>query len=97
MRDSDLPRSINAPDDPNATEAGYVLPLSILETANEFMLAERGGGRGAEISPMLLPRMRTRQQAYRFAAWCETMADVLPNEPGSTATYEQIRAAIRNI
>jgi hypothetical protein len=70
-----------------------------IDTTNEFMLGATSGhagfGLGAYIMPSLLPRCNTRQQAYRLAAWLETMAEVLPAEPGEH-TYEQIRNAIRN-
>lgn len=63
----------------------------LIDTTNEFLL----GSNGNNIAPQFLPRLRTRQQAYRFAAWCQTMGESLPDEPGGH-TFEQIRKAIRN-
>lgn len=89
MKDSDR-------GDPLSTEEGTFVPLPELhevDTVNEYLLASRQGGN--EISPAMLPRFRTRQQAYRFAAWLNAMADTLPNEPRQH-TYDQISKAIRN-
>lgn len=38
---------------------------------------------------------RTKQSAFRFAAWLATMAEMLPDEEGMH-TLEQITEAIRN-
>lgn len=38
---------------------------------------------------------RTKQSAYRFAAWLLALAEVLPNEPGEH-TYPEVEVAIRN-
>ena len=64
-----------------------------INTANEFYLGSQSGG--AVIMPGFYPALRTRQQAYRFAAWCATMGETLPDEPAAH-TFEQIRDAIRN-
>lgn len=80
------------PEDLLSTEQGVVLPLPDLDTTNEFLLSAYAGG--STIAPAFHPKFSTRQQAYRFAAWLETMAETLPEEPGK-ATYDQVRAAIR--
>jgi len=81
------------------SDSGTLLPdpEPPIDTTNEFLLGARGHhglGLGAYIAPTFHPRFATRQQAYRFGAWLETMAEVLPEEDGAY-TYEQIRDAIR--
>ena len=71
-------------------------PEPPINTMNEFLLSSAGtAGMGAYIMPQFHPRFVSRQQAYRFGAWLETMAEVLPEEDGRH-TYDQIRRAIRN-
>jgi hypothetical protein len=45
-----------------------------------------------------VPTFRTKQEAYRFAAWLVEMAEVhLPDEEGCELhTFEAVREAIRN-
>jgi hypothetical protein len=62
-----------------------------INTMNEFLVSALPD----EITPQLLPRLRTRQQAYRFAAWCAIMGESLPEEPGNHS-FKEIRRAIRN-
>lgn len=66
-------------------------PEPQVNTANEFLL----GMQGQEIAPALLPRLRSRQQAYRFAAWCALMGENLPDEPNGHSLQEIVQA-IRN-
>lgn len=71
-------------------------PLPDIDTCNEFMLSHVGGtGNGAYIAPQLYPHFNTRQQAYRFAAWCTLMGEHLPPE-GVDRSFDEIRDAIRN-
>jgi len=74
-------------------------PQPAIDTTNEFLLSARsahpGLGMGAYITPQLLPKFSTRQQAYRFAAWCALMAEALPEEPGQHS-FEDIARAIAN-
>lgn len=42
-----------------------------------------------------LPTFRTRQQAFRYAAYIISMAELLPDEAGEH-TFEQVLDAIRN-
>ncbi len=62
-----------------------------MRTDNDFMFASDG----ERLAPMLVVDIRTREQAYRTAAWIETMGFILPHED-ETATYEEIREAVRN-
>jgi len=45
-----------------------------------------------------VPTFRTKQEAYRYAAWLTEMAEVhLPDEEGAELhTFEAVRDAIRN-
>lgn len=55
-------------------------------------------GRGRFVRQTLdrFPTFRTKQQAYRYAAWIIEMAGVhLPDEAGAH-TFEQVREAIQN-
>lgn len=42
-----------------------------------------------------VPTFRTRQAAFRYAAYLLTMAEVLPDEDGEH-TFEQVLNAVRN-
>jgi hypothetical protein len=42
------------------------------------------------------PTFRTKQRAFRYAAWLVSLAEVLPDEPGDSHTFEEILEAIRN-
>lgn len=58
-------------------------------------------GRGAFVRPLptfdQLPTFRTKQEAYRFAAWLLILSDShLPNEPGDH-TFEQVTEAIKSV
>lgn len=81
--------------DPLSTEEGTFVPLPDVDTLNEFLLSKRGSGMGAYVAPQVFPHFKTRQQAYRFAAWCELMGETLPPE-GVDRSFEHIRHAIRN-
>ena len=65
-----------------------------IRTDNDFMF----GSDGERLAPMLVVDIRTKQQAYRTAAWIETMGFILPDEDegDNNSTYEEIRQAIRN-
>ncbi len=65
--------------------------MSDVNTANDFAFA----GGGDVLIPLLSVKITTREQAYRTAAWIETMGIILPHEE-EEATYEEIREAIRN-
>lgn len=65
--------------------------MTTVNTANDFML----GIAGKRICPIVLPIFKTRQQAWRFLAWLESMAELLPEED-PPSTMEEIRTAIRN-
>lgn len=75
-------------------------PPRPVDTRNEFILglgnASHAGG-GAYIAPQMVPIFSTQQQAYRFAAWCTTMAELgLPPEEADHS-FDEIRDAIRNV
>ncbi len=62
-----------------------------MNTQNDFML----GSDGQTLSTIYPVVIRTQEQAYRTAAWIETLAIILPHE-AEEGTYEEIREAIRN-
>lgn len=66
-----------------------------INTNNDFALAFRNGSAGKALYPLFKPAHRTKQSAYRYAAWLIGMAEVLPDEPGEH-TFEQILEAVRN-
>lgn len=68
-------------------------PEPEVNTANEFLLSSREGG--TVVAPMYLPVMRSRQAAYRLAAWCALMGETLPDEE-HPHTLQEIVQAIRN-
>ncbi len=62
-----------------------------MRTDNDFFF----GSNGKTLTPMKPVVITTREQAYRTAAWIEAMGVILPHED-ETATYEEIREAVRN-
>jgi hypothetical protein len=62
-----------------------------INTSNEFAICASN----KSIYPAFPPTLRTRQQAYRFAAWVVAMAEILPDEPQDD-TFLDILHAIRN-
>lgn len=71
-----------------------------INTANEFLLGLSSiSGQPAIEAAFIRPVFRSRQQAFRFAAWLATMAETLPDEtPEATHahSFEEILAAIQN-
>ncbi len=65
--------------------------MSNVNTQNDFFI----GTDGTKLAAILPVAITTREQAYRTAAWIETMGITLPHEEDE-ATYEEIREAIRN-
>lgn len=43
-----------------------------------------------------VPTFRTKQEAYRYAAYLISMAEVLPDEDGEH-TFEEVLSAIQNV
>ncbi len=62
-----------------------------MNIANDFWF----GSNGKTLTPMVPVVIETREQAYRTAAWIETMGVILPHED-EEATYEEIREEVRN-
>lgn len=62
-----------------------------IRTTNDFMI----GTDGRQLAAILPVNITTREQAYRTAAWIETMAVTLPTETDDPPTFEQVREAIR--
>jgi hypothetical protein len=71
-------------------EAANRTPIEV-NTANEFMLAANTD----RVAPLAHPVFTTKQSAYRFIAWLECMAEMLPDETPAD-TLEDVRQAIRN-
>lgn len=67
--------------------------LSVGENLPNHTLSQQG--RGKFVRPMVLtpPTFRTRQEAFRFAAWLLALADTLPDEDGAHE-FEDVYAAI---
>jgi hypothetical protein len=61
------------------------------QTQNDFLL----GGNGEALQPILPIVIRTREQAYRTAAWIKLMGVILPHED-EESTFEEVEEAIRN-
>jgi len=80
----------------------------IINTSNDYLLmfgqnlpnhstSIAGRGKFVRQSIVETPTFRTAQQAYRYAAWLATMAEMLPDEAGAEEhTFDAVRAAIRN-
>ena len=74
------------------SEIEKVLPI----TTNEFFLsAYRSGARNVLAPSLMHPEFKTKQQAYRFAAWLVELAQMLDDEP-LASSFAEIRQAIRN-
>ena len=80
-----------------------------IDTTNDYLLGAGQNlpnhsmsmaGLGAFVRPALseLPIWRTRQDAYRYAAWLITLAEThLPDgDDESGVTFEQVRDAVRS-
>lgn len=93
---------------PAIPEVGGEAPAPV-DTSNDYLLSAgqnlpnhstslAGRGRFVRQSFPELPTFRTKQQAYRYAAYLTTMADVhLPDEEGAeTHTFEVVLDACRN-
>ena len=77
-----------------------------IRTDNEFILTGgqnlpnhsqtiKGLGKFVKVGVPSVVLFRTRQAAYRFAAWLLCMADTLPDEPGEHE-FDEILEAVRN-
>ncbi len=53
-------------------------------------------GRGNFVHPIMHPVFRTKDAAFRFAAFLLTMAETLPNEGDEEYTFEEVLEAVRN-
>lgn len=62
-----------------------------VRTDNDFLL----GSNGDVMGPTLPFAVRTRQQAYRTAAWLKLLGEVLPDED-PPSEYGEVETAIRN-
>ena len=69
--------------------------MSNVDTTNEFLLGLHNIVGTPTIMAELRPIFTTRQAAFRFSAWLEAMAEVLPDED-PPSTMEEIRTAVRN-
>lgn len=66
-----------------------------VDASNDFMI----GGNGNELGPILPLRCRTREQAFRAAAWLISLGEVLPTEAHEgeeMLTYEEVLKAVRS-
>lgn len=80
-----------------------------VETTNDYGLAcgqnlpnhsASMAGRGKFVRQVIpkVPEFRTKQEAYRYAAWLATLAEThLPDDKDSEShTFEEVQNAIRN-
>lgn len=80
-----------------------------IDTTNDYLLSagqnlpnhtmtRAGLGRYVTQSLREVPLFRTKQEAFRYAAWLSVMADAyLPDDPDAPAfTFEQVRDAVRS-
>ncbi len=91
---------------PTGTEVPQ--PDGLIDTTNDYLLgtgenlpnstwASRGQARYVTQILQELPVWRVRQDAYRYAAWLISLAEILPDSPEETGvTFEQVQDAIRN-
>lgn len=83
-------------------------PRNPIDTTNDFLLSSgenlpnhsmSRAGLGKFVHQALSdhPVWRTRQDAYRYAGWLLTLAEILPDSEGEEGvTFEQVKTAIRN-
>ena len=71
--------------------------LSLGENLPNHSMSRRGLGKFVTQSLHEMPIWRTRQDAFRYAAWLVEMAEILPDTEGEEGvTFEQVRNAIRS-
>lgn len=63
-----------------------------INTSNDFFF----GSNGREVIPMLPVIIRTKEQAYRTAAYIEMMGMMLPSEDEGSVEYSDVREAVWN-
>lgn len=63
-----------------------------INTSNDFFF----GSNGREVVPMLPVVIRTREQAFRTAAWIQIMGEMLPSEGDGTVEMGDVIEAIEN-
>lgn len=90
----DIPGIVNPPEINTLNEYG----LSAGENLPNHSTAMRGRAKFIRQVQPNVPTFRTKQEAYRFAAWLVEMAEVhLPDEDGCELhTFEAMRHAIQN-
>lgn len=64
-----------------------------VNTSNDFMLAANGVH---GLVPLLPVQARTRQQAFRLAAWLVLMGEMLPDEPDQPDDFDTVLKAVSN-
>jgi hypothetical protein len=62
-----------------------------IETKNDFFFTSNG----KTLYPQFPVIIRTKEQAYRTAAWIKAMAEVLPSD-GTNYTFTEIYGAVIN-
>lgn len=72
--------------------------MQIIDTTNDRLVGATHELRNNSWEPIIVyiaQPIRTRQEAFRFAAWLTTMADAsLPNEPNNSHTFADILSAL---
>lgn len=63
---------------------------------NAFNHTTSMAGLASYVHPLQHPTFRTKDAAYRFAAFLITMAEALPNETEFDYTFEEVLEAVRN-
>lgn len=63
-----------------------------IDTSNDFFF----GSNGKEVMPMLPVVIKTREQAFRTAAWIQLMGETLPSEGDGSVQMGDVIEAIEN-
>lgn len=71
------------------------MPDGEVNTTNDMAVCSVLGPSSSVGSMFVNPRVVTKQQAYRFAAWTVVLAELLPDED-PPSTFEEVMKAIRN-
>lgn len=70
--------------------------FGLMSGNNAFNHTTSMAGRGGFVHPIQHPSFRTRDAAFRFAAFLITMAETLPPETEYDYTFEEVLEAVRN-
>lgn len=81
--------------DPIEVDAANDYMIGLGENLPNHSLSQMGRSKFVRQKVAGMPTFRTQQEAFRYAAWLVSMAEVLPHEDGEH-TFEQVLDAVRN-